>query len=107
MPATTPTETRPHPRVHVYVFPPDGCVVVATQTRSGWRCRSTRRDEHNHNYPRSSFSKVRSWFEDTTHVTQDREAAKVHLEACEDAHCYLWPPGEAAERVLQHLEHGW
>jgi len=94
-------------------------LLVAMRTPTGWRCRSSLPDKFNDDYPnQESFYKLCDWLKSEVSgftLLHEREEALAHLESTLTSRGYLgflYPDlsrgaGPAAERVLEHLEHGW
>ena len=95
---------------------------VLTPTRRGWRCRSTLGDQMNHDYEsKETLDELRSWaFVDLVHgavMTTNRAEASGLLsrmleqtDSCKHDLLLVpagYDPNAWAERVLQHLQHGW
>ena len=98
-------------------------VAAVTKTDNGWKCRSTVRGAVCHDYmSHESIGHVRHWIQQhdlhPNCLFTDRRADALERLAirigASDVHSvgFLAPNAtlaqdEAAERVLQHLEHGW
>ena len=103
-------------------------LLVLSPTEKGWRCRSTLRNDMNHDYVKkeSAESVIEDWIEKEmtrTYVSSDRDEVLALLAKTEDPNIpstpgevYIQsflhgnlelPEYERAERVLQHLECGW
>ena len=97
----------------LYLMHPSA-VAALCPTTSGWRCRSSGGFDHDY-LSHETWRDLEEWLGPHATLTRDRERCAAHLSALLASSPDrvrlqgppTWPPDEAADRVLRHLERGW